>query len=80
MLRLIIASIAVTGAFALAPTAAAAPGMCDKHGTGPGHTYIHACAKGDGGGGSFIRYTDKDGHRQSITSRELYSVKHKRGH
>lgn len=56
MLRLIIASIAVTGAFALAPTAAA--GMCDNHGTGPGQIYKTACAKGGGGGGSTIMMKD----------------------
>lgn len=52
MLRNITLAVAgIATAIILAPSAQAAPKMCDNHGTGPGQIYIHACAGGGGGGG-----------------------------
>lgn len=49
-----------------APTADAAPKMCDAHGTGKGHIYIAACAGGGGGGGPapfFAPLRDENGNQ-----------------
>lgn len=70
MLRLIIAAVGVTAAIIAAPTAQAK--MCDKHGTGAGHIYIHACASGGGGGGPSIWYKDSSGKFTSISESDVY--------
>ncbi|MGY4646524.1 hypothetical protein [Mycobacterium sp. URHB0021] len=53
MIRTAIVAAGVTVGIVLTPGSAAA-NMCDKHGTGPGQIYIHACATGNGGAGPLV--------------------------